>query len=158
MTLHSVDEDIYKDFRKTFPALRVDVVSEDELKSKEAKDLWRDLIMRFQGKIEDFNYGTLLRADCAKDYTEENTILGIFCFVRDRSFTHRMFLLQLDQCLAPSSTVWRLLATARDTTAACVQALLLLLLAHNSVCNWMVNLFACLRCQRHSARGSINRT
>ena len=26
--------------------------------------------------MEDFNYGTLLRLDCRKDYTEENTIFG----------------------------------------------------------------------------------
>ena len=28
--------------------------------------------------VEDFNYGTLLRLDCEKDYTEENTIFGMF--------------------------------------------------------------------------------
>ncbi|KAG7231967.1 hypothetical protein INR49_010050 [Caranx melampygus] len=26
--------------------------------------------------VEDFNYGTLLRLDCEKDYTEENTIFA----------------------------------------------------------------------------------
>lgn len=32
--------------------------------------------MRFEGVVEDFNYGTLLRLDCSKGYTEENTIFG----------------------------------------------------------------------------------
>lgn len=32
--------------------------------------------MQFDGVVEDFNYGTLLRLDCTKDYTEENTIFG----------------------------------------------------------------------------------
>lgn len=44
---------------------------------------WRPYINRFEKKIEDFNFGTLLRIDCTKDYTEENSILGkwfIFLF------------------------------------------------------------------------------
>lgn len=28
--------------------------------------------------MEDFNYGTLLRLDCEKDYSEENSIFGTF--------------------------------------------------------------------------------
>lgn len=105
LTFGSVDEDIYQDFRKTFPDLRVDVVSEDELKSKEAKDLWRDLIMRFQERIEDFNYGTLLRADCAKDYTEENTILGIhFLLFATRSLG---LLIRICHVSAPNTVLLR---------------------------------------------------
>lgn len=34
--------------------------------------------MQFDGVIEDFNYGTLLRLDCSQGYTEENTIFGEF--------------------------------------------------------------------------------
>lgn len=37
---------------------------------------WRPLINRFEKTIEDFNFGTLLRIDCTKDYSEENSILG----------------------------------------------------------------------------------
>lgn len=37
---------------------------------------WRPFCLRFEGVVEDFNYGTLLRLDCRKDYTEENTIFG----------------------------------------------------------------------------------
>jgi len=29
----------------------------------------------YEGKIEDYNFGTLLRIDCSKGYDEENTIL-----------------------------------------------------------------------------------
>lgn len=32
--------------------------------------------MKFDGIVEDFNYGTLLRLDCSQGYTEENTIFG----------------------------------------------------------------------------------
>lgn len=37
---------------------------------------WRPFCNKFEGTVEDFNYGTLLRLDCEKDYTEENTIFG----------------------------------------------------------------------------------
>lgn len=40
---------------------------------------WRPFINRFEKTIEDFNFGTLLRIDCTKDYSEENSILGEFC-------------------------------------------------------------------------------
>ncbi|NXK26336.1 PBDC1 protein, partial [Arenaria interpres] len=37
---------------------------------------WRPFCLRFEGLVEDFNYGTLLRLDCSQGYTEENTIFG----------------------------------------------------------------------------------
>lgn len=39
--------------------------------------IWRPFCNQFEGLVEDFNYGTLLRLDCEKDYTEENTIFGM---------------------------------------------------------------------------------
>lgn len=39
---------------------------------------WRPFCNEFEGLVEDFNYGTLLRLDCEKDYTEENTIFGTY--------------------------------------------------------------------------------
>lgn len=41
---------------------------------------WRLFCNQFEGLVEDFNYGTLLRLDCEKDYTEDNTIFGEFMF------------------------------------------------------------------------------
>ncbi|XP_035872385.1 protein PBDC1 isoform X2 [Phyllostomus discolor] len=37
---------------------------------------WRPFCLKFDGVIEDFNYGTLLRLDCSQGYTEENTIFA----------------------------------------------------------------------------------
>ncbi|XP_015255001.1 PREDICTED: protein PBDC1 [Cyprinodon variegatus] len=37
---------------------------------------WRAFCNQFEGIVEDFNYGTLLRLDCEKDYSEENTIFA----------------------------------------------------------------------------------
>lgn len=68
------DEQIYKAFRTTFPDLKVDKIIEDELKSPEGKAQWRPFCERFKDIVEDYNFGTLLRADCEEDYTEENSI------------------------------------------------------------------------------------
>lgn len=38
--------------------------------------MWRSFCNQFEGLVEDFNYGTLLRLDCEGDYTEENSIFG----------------------------------------------------------------------------------
>ncbi|NXB39713.1 PBDC1 protein, partial [Eulacestoma nigropectus] len=37
---------------------------------------WRPFCLRFEGVVEDFNYGTLLRLDSRREYTEENTIFA----------------------------------------------------------------------------------
>ncbi|NXL87960.1 PBDC1 protein, partial [Alectura lathami] len=76
LTLTKADEQIYGEFRAAFGQLRVDVLDPEELKSEAAKEKWRPFCLRFEGVVEDFNYGTLLRLDCSKGYTEENTIFG----------------------------------------------------------------------------------
>ncbi|XP_075766944.1 protein PBDC1 isoform X2 [Pelodiscus sinensis] len=74
LKLTKVDDQIYAEFRKSFGDLKIDVLDPEELKSEPAKAKWRPFCMQFDGVVEDFNYGTLLRLDCSKDYTEENTI------------------------------------------------------------------------------------
>ncbi|XP_061042421.1 protein PBDC1-like [Eubalaena glacialis] len=37
---------------------------------------WRPFCLKFDGIVEDFNYGTLLRLNCSQAYTEENTIFA----------------------------------------------------------------------------------
>ncbi|XP_043601297.1 protein PBDC1 [Bombus pyrosoma] len=69
------DEQIYKTFRDAFPDLEVDKINEDELKSSEGKMKWRPFCEQFKGLVEDYSFGTLLRADCEGDYSEENSIL-----------------------------------------------------------------------------------
>ncbi|CAL7937588.1 unnamed protein product [Xylocopa violacea] len=69
------DNQIYKTFRDTFPDLKVDKINEDELKSPEGKMKWRPFCEQFKEIVEDYSFGTLLRADCEGDYSEENSIL-----------------------------------------------------------------------------------
>ncbi|XP_024878320.1 protein PBDC1 [Temnothorax curvispinosus] len=69
------DEQIYKTFKDTFPSMKVDKVDEDELKSLEGKTKWRFFCEQFKDIVEDYSFGTLLRADCTGDYSEQNSIL-----------------------------------------------------------------------------------
>ncbi|XP_012582717.1 PREDICTED: protein PBDC1 [Condylura cristata] len=76
LKLTKVDDQIYSEFRKNFEKLRIDVLDPEELKSELAKEKWRPFCLKFDGIVEDFNYGTLLRLDCSQGYTEENTIFA----------------------------------------------------------------------------------
>ncbi|KAM4747312.1 protein PBDC1 [Rhinophrynus dorsalis] len=76
LKLTRTDDIIYKTFREEFPNLKIDQLDPEELKSPAAKEKWRPFCMQFEKQVEDFNYGTLLRLDSSKDYTEENTIFA----------------------------------------------------------------------------------
>ncbi|XP_030819937.1 protein PBDC1 [Camarhynchus parvulus] len=76
LKLTQVDERIYEEFRRTFRNLRVDVLDPEELKSEAAKEKWRPFCLSFEGLVEDFNFGTLLRLDSRGEYSEENSILA----------------------------------------------------------------------------------
>ena len=73
LTAH--DDEIYAKFMGKFSNLRIDILTPDDLKSDAAKTAWRAFCNQFDGKVEDFNFGTLLRLDVTKEYTEENTIV-----------------------------------------------------------------------------------
>ncbi|KAM8794583.1 protein PBDC1 [Eudromia elegans] len=76
LRLTRLDERIYGEFRRCFGSLRVDRLDPEELKSEEAKAKWRPFCLHFEGLVEDFNLGTLLRLDCREGYSEENTIFA----------------------------------------------------------------------------------
>ncbi|XP_053125320.1 protein PBDC1 [Hemicordylus capensis] len=76
LKLTRADDQIYAEFRKNFKGLKVDVLDAEDLKSGPAKEKWRPFCLQFEGIVEDFNYGTLLRLDCSQGYTEENTVFA----------------------------------------------------------------------------------
>ena len=71
-----LDDEIYKDFKETFPKLNIAILMEDDLKNEKAKSEWREFSNRYK-HVEDFSLGCLLRLDSSKDYSEENTTLAI---------------------------------------------------------------------------------
>lgn len=66
---------IYTEFRKEFPNLDVKVIDENHLKSTEEKAKWRPFCERFKEVLEDYSFGTLLRADAEEDNKPENLML-----------------------------------------------------------------------------------
>ncbi|EDV22970.1 Protein PBDC1 [Trichoplax sp. H2] len=75
LKLTRIDDEIYSKFKQKFPKFKLDILDNEELKSEESKALWRTFCNEFENVVEDFNFGTLIRIDAKKDYSEENTIL-----------------------------------------------------------------------------------
>lgn len=78
LTLTKLDDDIYEDFKNTFPEYKdtskLQVLDEDEMKSASGKERWREFMMRYEKSVTDYNFGTILRRDCQGEYTNENTM------------------------------------------------------------------------------------
>uniref|UniRef100_T1GKG8 Polysaccharide biosynthesis domain-containing protein n=1 Tax=Megaselia scalaris TaxID=36166 RepID=T1GKG8_MEGSC len=70
------DDVIYNTFRQDFPNLNVAVLSDEDLKDPNEKVRWRNFIEKFN-KVDDFSFGTLLRADASKENSPENTLLVV---------------------------------------------------------------------------------
>ncbi|KAJ1342096.1 hypothetical protein BSLG_002657 [Batrachochytrium salamandrivorans] len=91
--LTPIDDEIYTAFRGEFPDLNVGVLKElEDFKTEKAKAKWRDFIMniviqlspnchpiviqlpppRYEKKVQDFNFGTLLRNRSGEDYAQDN--------------------------------------------------------------------------------------
>lgn len=69
------DDEILEHFHRAFPKLHVDKLDEAALKADLSKTKWREFCNTYEGVVEDFNFGTLLRLDAAGEYSSENTTL-----------------------------------------------------------------------------------
>ncbi|XP_049872621.1 protein PBDC1 [Pectinophora gossypiella] len=69
------DDLIYTHFRQDFPDLNVSYIKEHEIKNNINKAKWRVFCEKFKNIVEDYSFGTLMRADTKGDYSEENTML-----------------------------------------------------------------------------------
>ncbi|KAJ2768512.1 hypothetical protein GGI18_005580, partial [Coemansia linderi] len=49
-------------------------LDERDFKSDVAKAKWREFMNKYENKVKDYNFGSLLRIDCTGDYSEENTM------------------------------------------------------------------------------------
>ncbi|KAG0359933.1 hypothetical protein BGZ54_009763 [Gamsiella multidivaricata] len=77
LKLTKIDDEIYADFIATFGSdFKIDVLDEaKDFKSPEMKEKWRAFINRYDGgKVTDYNFGSLLRIDASKGYSEDNTM------------------------------------------------------------------------------------
>ena len=77
LRLTKMDDEIHEHFKKAFPEFDpAETINEDTMKSKEGKERWRDFMMSYEKKIDDYNFGTMLRANPKFEYGEKETIFG----------------------------------------------------------------------------------
>ena len=78
LRLTKFDDEIYDHFKKDFPEFDPkQTINEDEMKNKEGKEKWRQFISQYEKKVDDYNFGTMLRLNPTFDYGEKETIFGI---------------------------------------------------------------------------------
>ena len=78
LKLTKYDDDIYRDFKTHFPDFDAKArINEDEMKGARGKAQWRDFIKLYEDKVEDYNFGTMLRADTKGEYDEKDTIFAV---------------------------------------------------------------------------------
>ena len=77
LRLTKIDNDIYEHFKKDFPEFdSKETIDENKMKSKEGKERWRNFMLAYEKKIDDYNFGTMLRANPSFEYGEKETIFG----------------------------------------------------------------------------------
>jgi len=75
LRLTKIDDEIYEHLKADFPELDVaKPLNEDEMKSKTGKERWRKFMMTYEKKVDDYNFGTMLRVDPKLEYGKDETI------------------------------------------------------------------------------------
>ncbi|EGP87113.1 unnamed protein product [Zymoseptoria tritici ST99CH_3D1] len=78
LRLTKMDDDILEHFNSEFPDFDLKAtINEDDMKSKAGKEKWRNFINQYENKVEDYNFGTMLRANTAEEYGQEGTIFAV---------------------------------------------------------------------------------
>ncbi|KAJ5201969.1 Protein PBDC1 [Penicillium cinerascens] len=78
LRLTKMDDEIYESFMKEFPDFDpAATLNEDAMKSKAGKEKWRKWVNQFEKKIEDYNFGTIIRNRADQEYEQHNTIFGV---------------------------------------------------------------------------------
>lgn len=77
LRLTKLDDDIYEHLKKDFPEFDpAATIDEDEMKSKTGKERWRNFMMAYEKKVDDYNFGTMMRAGPETEYDQDTTIFG----------------------------------------------------------------------------------
>lgn len=72
-----------EDLRKTFPDFDpAKPLDEDEIKSPQGKEKWRNFMMAYSKKVDDYNFGTIVRTRADGEYTNEGTIFGMRAYTQ----------------------------------------------------------------------------
>ena len=75
LRLTKMDDDICEHLKRDFPEFDpTETIDEDKMKNKSGKERWRKFMMAYEKKVEDYNFGTLLRSNPKFEYGEKETI------------------------------------------------------------------------------------
>ncbi len=78
LRLTKFDDEILEHFKKDFPEFDPSAtINEDDMKSKEGKEQWRKFITEYEKKVEDYNFGAMLRASPKTEYDQSGTIFAV---------------------------------------------------------------------------------
>ncbi|PYH47308.1 polysaccharide biosynthesis domain-containing protein [Aspergillus saccharolyticus JOP 1030-1] len=78
LRLTKMDNEIYESFMKEFPDFDpAATIDEDQMKSKEGKEKWRNWMNQYEKTIDDFNFGTMLRSNAKFEYDQDTTIFAM---------------------------------------------------------------------------------
>jgi hypothetical protein len=77
LKLTKYDDEILEHFQREFPDFDLKAtINENDMKSKEGKEHWRKFIMTYEKRIEDYNFGAMIRANAATEYGQDEVIFG----------------------------------------------------------------------------------
>ncbi|KAI1401731.1 DUF757-domain-containing protein [Hypoxylon fuscum] len=75
LRLTKMDDDIYEHLKQDFPDFDPEAtIKEEEMKSKAGKERWRKFMMAYDKKVDDYNFGTMLRTSPKVEYEKDTTI------------------------------------------------------------------------------------
>lgn len=84
LRLTKMDDEIYESFKTEFPDFDpTATINEDQMKSKAGKEKWRNWVNQFEKKIDDFNFGTIIRSRADVEYDQHTTIFGELAWLGD---------------------------------------------------------------------------
>ncbi|EOO02344.1 putative duf757 domain-containing protein [Phaeoacremonium minimum UCRPA7] len=75
LRLTKLDDEIYEHLMRDFPEFDpAETIDEDKMKSKEGKKRWREFMMAYEKRVDDYNFGTMLRSSPKEMYDQHTTI------------------------------------------------------------------------------------
>ncbi|KAF2868018.1 putative polysaccharide biosynthesis protein [Massariosphaeria phaeospora] len=78
LRLTKIDDEIYEHFKKEFPDFDASAtINEDDMKSKAGKEQWRNFVNQYENRVDDYNFGTMLRASPTTEYTQTGVIFAV---------------------------------------------------------------------------------
>ncbi|CAK7205242.1 hypothetical protein SEUCBS139899_008009 [Sporothrix eucalyptigena] len=75
LRLTKLDDEILEHLSADFPEFdAAATINEDEMKSKTGKERWRKFMMAYEKKVDDYNFGTMMRVAPDVEYGRDETI------------------------------------------------------------------------------------